>query len=81
MLEYSFVRASLLLLPGFLFMILDVLSGTLRGLGYTAAMRFPVRASTYFAQRDKPEQILGLGIFIHIQICTAPEHKKSALVF
>ena len=47
----------------------------------TAAMRFPVRASTYFAQRDKPEQILGLGIFIHIQICAAPEHKKSALVF
>lgn len=35
MLEYSFVRASLLLLPGFLFMILDVLSGTLRGLGYS----------------------------------------------
>lgn len=33
--EYSFVRASLLLLPGFLFMILDVLSGTLRGLGYS----------------------------------------------
>ena len=35
MIEYSYIRATLLLLPGFLFMILDVLSGTLRGLGYS----------------------------------------------
>ncbi len=35
MLEYSHIRAVLQLLPGFLFMILDVFSGTLRGLGYS----------------------------------------------
>ncbi len=35
MLEYSRIRATLQLLPGFLFMILDVFSGTLRGLGYS----------------------------------------------
>ena len=34
-LKYSHIRAFLQLLPGFLFMILDVLSGTLRGLGYS----------------------------------------------
>ncbi len=35
MVEYAHIRGALLLLPGFLFMILDVLSGTLRGLGYS----------------------------------------------
>ena len=35
MLEFANVRATLQLLPGFLFMILDVFSGTLRGLGYS----------------------------------------------
>ena len=35
MLEFSYIRATLQLLPGFLFMILDVFSGTLRGLGYS----------------------------------------------
>jgi Na+-driven multidrug efflux pump len=35
MLEFAHTRALLQLLPGFLFMILDVLSGTLRGLGYS----------------------------------------------
>ena len=35
MLEFARIRATLQLLPGFLFMILDVLSGTLRGLGYS----------------------------------------------
>ena len=35
MLEFARIRATLQLLPGFLFMILDVFSGTLRGLGYS----------------------------------------------
>jgi putative MATE family efflux protein len=35
LLEFSHIRAALLLLPGFLFMVLDVLAGTLRGLGYS----------------------------------------------
>ncbi|MBO5760946.1 MAG: MATE family efflux transporter [Lentisphaeria bacterium] len=35
LLEFANIRATLQLLPGFLFMILDVLSGTLRGLGYS----------------------------------------------
>ena len=35
MLEFARIRATLQLLPGFLFMILDVVSGTLRGLGYS----------------------------------------------
>ena len=35
LLGYAHIRATLLLLPGFLFMILDVFSGTLRGLGYS----------------------------------------------
>ena len=35
MLEFAHTRAVLQLIPGFLFMILDVLSGTLRGLGYS----------------------------------------------
>ncbi|MBR2374540.1 MAG: MATE family efflux transporter [Lentisphaeria bacterium] len=35
MLEFAHIRATLQLLPGFLFMILDVFSGTLRGLGYS----------------------------------------------
>lgn len=36
-LEYSHIRAALQLLPGMLFMVLDVFSGTLRGLGYSVA--------------------------------------------
>lgn len=35
LMEFAHIRAALLLLPGCLFMILDVLSGTLRGLGYS----------------------------------------------
>lgn len=35
LLEFAHTRAMLQLLPGFLFMVLDVLSGTLRGLGYS----------------------------------------------
>ena len=35
MFEFAYIRATLQLLPGFLFMILDVFSGTLRGLGYS----------------------------------------------
>ncbi len=35
LLKFAHTRATLQLLPGFLFMLLDVLSGTLRGLGYS----------------------------------------------
>lgn len=35
LLKFAHIRTTLQLLPGFLFMILDVFSGTLRGLGYS----------------------------------------------